>query len=112
MQIIFGRKLYDVPVDKQMVWAYLTGLNNAEETEKEFRRVNYIFGSPDFEKYASSSATVPETATAKEKAAKKLKEKKTMKVVKARQDARQMVNGRVSARCRVLRASAEKKTQE
>ena len=98
-----------------MVWAYLTGLNNAEETQKEFRHVNYVFGSPQFGQY---TAPIPPTESAylkkneKAKAAAKLKEANKAKVTKARQDARHMVNGRVSSRVRQLRKKAEEKTQE
>ena len=102
-----------------MVWAYLSGINNAEGTQEEFRRdefrrVNYVFGTPQF-----GTATIPtpaETADLKKeartKAAAKLKEAKAAKVMRARQDASQKVNGRISARVRQLRRIAETKTQE
>ena len=102
-----------------MVWAYLTGLNNAEKTQEEYRRddsgVNFVFGSPQFGQH---TASIPPLDTAnlkkeaKAKAAAKLKEAKTAKVMKARQDARQKVNGRVSSRVKQLRKIAEEKTQE
>lgn len=99
-----------------MVWAYLSGLSNAEE--KEERNVNYVFGSTDFGKYNAQSATISEAATLKAKAntkneadkraATNKKKRQEANLKKARQDEKQKVNGRVSSRVRQLRAAAEK----
>ena len=114
LEKIFGRKLYNIQLDQQMVWAYLTGLNNAEE-KGETPCMHFVFGSPEFGKNTVPPAPTPGTAastkTAKTKTTKKVKEKKTANLSKARQDARRLVDGHVSSRVRQLRSAAENKTQ-
>ena len=82
-----------------MVWAYLLGLNNAEE-KKDWHDGIHVF---EFgKKIVSPVGKKQETAV-------RMKRNSATNLKAARQDARRMVNTRVSTRSKQLYSAAEKK---